>query len=1267
MKRSFINSFLIIMILASLFASGIKVEPVKALGALQWIEISSPQTNAELAGVWGADSTHVFVVGKTWTGLLESAAIPLVYRGSGSTWSAADTPPRPAGFTSGGLEAVWGFNASDVYAVGSGATAAGTRPMASHWNGTSWTSSEVPLPSSPTGLVWGYLYSVRGRGSDIYAVGYAGGESVTVPMVSHWNSISGWSSISLPLPTGSVHGYLYGVWDTGTKFYAVGYADNMNPPLLYTSPDGTTWTRSSLTLPAGWTLGYLYGVWGSGSSDVYLAGVGSKTSGTAPLLYHSTDGTNFAEASPQLPSNWTAGELSSIEGTSTTDVYAVGNGTGGDTRPLMYRKTATAWAASSILPVNWTLGYFKDVWGSGVDDVYAVGWGLKADNTHAPLLTHAGQDSIAPGAVTNLAATPGSSNGSVDLSWTAPADDASNPASGPVDHYKVIYSQSALTNCSSGTEATNPPTPATPGTTQTMTISGLTPGQLYNLSICTWDEENNPTGGAFATPVSTTPATTSPGIYDDSDSRWVYSGTWTTYSGSGPYNNTLHYTTIATNTASFSFSGTRFALLFTKNSSRGSFEVWLDDTTYVTTINAYSATTLWQQKYNSPTYSNAIHKVTVKNVSTGGKIVDIDAIQILPPPPPPVPVGTYDDTNSNWIYSSGWTTYSGSGPYNSTLHYTTTTGDTADLWFSGVRFVLTFTKNSSRGSFEVWLDDATLITTINAYSATTLWQQTYTSPTYTNGTHKVTIKNVSTGGKVADVDAIQIFNTPPPPPSAGTYDDTDSNWVYSSGWTTYSGSGPYNSTLHYTATNGSTADFQFSGVGFILTFTKNSNRGNFEVWLDDVTLVTTINAYSATLLWQQKYASPTYTNGTHKVTIKNVNTGGQVVDVDAIQIVPPPPPPVPVGTYDDTDSNWVYSSGWTTYSGSGPYNSTLHYTTTTGDTADLWFSGVRFVLTFTKNSNRGTFEVWLDDVTLVTTINAYSATLLWQQTYTSPTYTNGTHKVTIKNVNTGGQVVDVDAIQIFNTPPPPPSAGTYDDTDSNWVYSSGWTTYSGSGPYSNSLHYTATNGSTADFQFSGVRFVLTFTKNSNRGNFEVWLDDVTLVTTINAYSATLLWQQTYTSPTYTNGTHKVTIKNVNTGGQVVDVDAIQIFNTPPPSTGTYDDTDSNWVYSSGWTTYSGSGPYSNSLHYTATNGSTANFQFSGVGFILTFTKNSNRGTFEVWLDDVTLVTTINAYSATLLWQQTYTSPTYTNGTHKVTIKNVNTGGQVVDVDAIQIP
>jgi hypothetical protein len=254
----------------------------------------------------------------------------------------------------------------------------------------------------------------------------------------------------------------------------------------------------------------------------------------------------------------------------------------------------------------------------------------------------------------------------------------------------------------------------------------------------------------------------------------------------------------------------------------------------------------------------------------------------------------------------------------------------------------------------------------------------------------------------------------------GIYDDTHAAWEYIGNWLTYNGSGPYDSTLHYTDTANTTATFVFQAPArFVLYYSKMSNRGSFEIWVDG-TLLTTIDAYSSSTVWQETYTSPMYSDSdSHIVMIKKIGSGR--IDVDAIRVVDPSTSQGP-GMYDDTHAAWEYTGNWLIYNGSGPYDSTLHYTDTANTTATFVFQApARFVLYYSKMSNRGSFEIWVDG-NLLTTIDAYSSSTLWQETYTSPMYSDSaSHIVMIKKIGSGRG--DVDAIQIsddlgFNNGPP---------------------------------------------------------------------------------------------------------------------------------------------------------------------------------------------------------------------------------------------------------
>ncbi len=101
----------------------------------------------------------------------------------------------------------------------------------------------------------------------------------------------------------------------------------------------------------------------------------------------------------------------------------------------------------------------------------------------------ASSDTTAPSTVSNLA-LGGATASSLDLSWTAPGDDG---ASGTATSYDVRYSTALINdgNFSSATAATGEPTPSVAGTSEAMTVSGLSPSTTYYFALKTLDEVPN--------------------------------------------------------------------------------------------------------------------------------------------------------------------------------------------------------------------------------------------------------------------------------------------------------------------------------------------------------------------------------------------------------------------------------------------------------------------------------------------------------------------------------------------------------------------------------------------------------------------------------------------------------------------------------------------------------------------------------------------------------------------------------------------------------
>ncbi len=109
------------------------------------------------------------------------------------------------------------------------------------------------------------------------------------------------------------------------------------------------------------------------------------------------------------------------------------------------------------------------------------------------LLNTAGEiDSIPPDPINDLGCSPGSGDGNINLSWTSTGDDGST---GTGVLYEIKYSSSPITALNFDALATsvaNPPLPQIAGSSQSMTVSGLTPGNIYYIAMKIYDDGGNP-------------------------------------------------------------------------------------------------------------------------------------------------------------------------------------------------------------------------------------------------------------------------------------------------------------------------------------------------------------------------------------------------------------------------------------------------------------------------------------------------------------------------------------------------------------------------------------------------------------------------------------------------------------------------------------------------------------------------------------------------------------------------------------------------------
>ncbi|MBI5004677.1 MAG: DNRLRE domain-containing protein [Candidatus Lloydbacteria bacterium] len=253
-------------------------------------------------------------------------------------------------------------------------------------------------------------------------------------------------------------------------------------------PSGSTITSATLTLVAT-AVGSATSIKNYGAHRILVDWTESTVTWNTP---GSTAGTHFA--------------------TSPTDTVAVS--TAGS-----YSWNVTSDVASFIAGSATNYGW-RIIWSSNTSGTNKqVDFGTKENTTasNRPVLsvTYTTPDTIAPSAVSDLALSS-PSNSAITVSWTAPGDDAST---GTAASYDLRYSTSAITsgNFSSATAVTGEPTPLVAGTSQSMTVTGLSPSTTYYFAIKTSDEVPNTSAISNVPSLATTatPDTTAPSAVSD--------------------------------------------------------------------------------------------------------------------------------------------------------------------------------------------------------------------------------------------------------------------------------------------------------------------------------------------------------------------------------------------------------------------------------------------------------------------------------------------------------------------------------------------------------------------------------------------------------------------------------------------------------------------------------------------------------------------------------------------------------------------------------
>jgi hypothetical protein len=280
----------------------------------------------------------------------------------------------------------------DAWAVGDRTMpplGSGSRTLAMHWNGTTWTTVPTPDPGRQNTLLW----AIDGvAGNDVWAAGTwttqtNGGWTGQQVFAMHWDGGSWTPAANLPLPNNSIGAGVTGarvldveaiasddVWFVGTWFDVVSAASGqITRPGLLMHWDGTDLDLSVVPIVTGVANQYFEAVAASSGSDVWAVG-GAGTAGgnpsSVPVVFH-FDGANWSHtpcAVPNLPGWWV--QFYDVEVVAPGDVYVFGfSRTYAPTpvRPFVSHWDGTGW---TLLPGPPNVGRAAVV---SATEMYAVG------------------------------------------------------------------------------------------------------------------------------------------------------------------------------------------------------------------------------------------------------------------------------------------------------------------------------------------------------------------------------------------------------------------------------------------------------------------------------------------------------------------------------------------------------------------------------------------------------------------------------------------------------------------------------------------------------------------------------------------------------------------------------------------------------------------------------------------------------------------------------------------------------------------------------
>jgi IPT/TIG domain len=385
--------------------------------------------------------------------------------------------------------------------------------------------------------------------------------------------------------------------------------------------------------------------------------------------------------------------------------------------------------------------------------------------------------------------------------------------------------------------------------------------------------------------------------YEQTDSHFAYSGTWTASSTTSASGGSFRFCN-ATGSVTVSFTGTYLAWIAKTSPVYGKAKVTLDEQAPVT-VDLHSPAAVYQNVvWNTGLLDSGAHTVKIawtgtKNASATDTNIGVDAFDILGTLPQAPVVNRYQQADARLSFTGTWTVSSAASASGGSFRFANASGASVIAPFTGTSLSWLAKKSPVYGKAKVTVDGAAESSTVDLYDTATRYQQSvWNTGKLTSGLHWVKIewtgdKNASATNTNISMDAVDVIGSL----SAATrFEQTNSKLVWDGTWTSSSTGSASGSSFKFANKFGAAVTIKFNGISCTIIAKKSPVYGIAEIKLDDQPAALVDFYSSSTLFKQTVWKSGFLAPGDHTVTIRWTGTKRTTatdynINLDAVDVI----------------------------------------------------------------------------------------------------------------------------------------------------------------------------------------------------------------------------------------------------------------------------------------------------------------------------------------------------------------------------------------------